>query len=70
MSIETIQQNMKTVLDVIKGYYDLVGVRNLTEDKKKLKKIDKELDRKRNYLLDLLKKAKDSIQEEKKHVQS
>ena len=26
MSIENIQQNMKTVLEVIRGYYDLIEV--------------------------------------------
>ena len=68
MSLETIQQNMKTVLEVITGYHDLIRVRNTTEDKKKLAKVEKELEKKKEYILDLLKKVKDLIEEEKKNV--
>ena len=68
MSIEKIQQNMKSVLEIIKGYHELVGVRNKTEDKKRLKKVDKELEKKREYILDLLSKADKLIEKEKKDV--
>lgn len=68
MSVEKIQQNMKSVLEVIKNYHELVGVRNKTEDKKKLKEVDKELGKKREYILDLLSKADKLIEKEKKDV--
>ncbi len=68
MSIETIQQNMKSVLEVIKGYNELIGIRNTTTDKKKLANVEKEMDKKREYILKLLGKVKDLIEEEKKNV--
>ena len=68
MSIEKIQQNMKSVLEVIRGYHELVGVRNKTTDKKRLKKVNKELDKKREYITDLLSKADKLIEKEKKDV--
>ena len=68
MSIETVQQNMKSVLEIIKNYYDLVQARNTTDNKKKLKKIESELEKKKEYILGLLKKSKEIIEEEKKNV--
>jgi len=68
MSIETIQQNMKSVLEVIKGYNELIGIRNTTTDKKKLANVEREMDKKREYVLKLLGKVKDLIEEEKKNV--
>lgn len=68
MSIETIQQNMKTILEVISGYNELVGVKNMTSDKKKLVKVEGEMKKKREYILKLLGKVKDLIEEEKKNV--
>ena len=68
MSIENVQQNMKTVLEVIRGYYDLIEVKNTTDDKKKLKKVEKELEKKREYILELLGKTDKIIEKEKKNV--
>jgi len=68
MSLERIQQNMKTVLEVIKGYHELIGVKNTTSDKKEIKKIEAELEKKKEYILDLLLKVKELIGEEKKNV--
>ena len=68
MSIENVQQNMKTVLEVIRGYYDLIGVRNTTDDKKKLKKVEKELEKKREYIVGLFEKTDNIIEKEKKNV--
>jgi hypothetical protein len=68
MSLKTIQQNMKSVLEVIRGYHELIGVRNTTVDKKELKKLEKELEKKQEYILSLLEKVKDLIGEEKKDV--
>ena len=59
---------MKSVLEVIRGYHELVGVRNKTTDKKRLKKVNKELDKKREYITDLLSKADKLIEKEKKDV--
>ncbi len=70
MSIESIQQKMSTVLEVIRGYHDLIGLRNTITDKKKLKKIEKELENKKEYILKLLGKVKDLVEDEKKNVQS
>lgn len=70
MSIENIQQNMKTVLEVISGYHELIGVKKTTNDKKKLKKVEKELGKKREYILSLLEKADKLIEKEKKNVSS
>ena len=68
MSIENIHQNMKTVLEVISGYHELIGVRETTKDKKKLVKVEKELLKKREYILSLLEKADKLIEKEKKNV--
>lgn len=65
MSIENIQQNMKTVLEVISGYHELIGVKKTTNDKKKLKKVEKELGKKREYILSLLEKADKLIEKGK-----
>lgn len=68
MALESVQQNMKTVLEVIKGYYDLVGIKKTTKDKTKLAEINDELEKKKEYILNLLIKVKEIIEEEKKNV--
>lgn len=68
MTLESVQQNMKTVLEVIKGYYDLIGIKKMTKDKTKLVEISEEIEKKKEYILSLLAKANESIEEEKKNV--
>lgn len=68
MTTESVQQDMKTILEVIKGYYDLIEAKNRTKDKSKLEEINKELEGKKNYILNLLKNVNDAIEEEKKNV--
>ncbi len=68
MTLESIQQNMKTVLEVIKGYYDLIGIKKRTKDKAKLIELSEELEKKKEYILSLLSQVNESIEEEKKNV--
>ncbi len=68
MGVESVQQNMKTVLEVIRGYYELVEAKARTRDKAKLTEIEDELGKKKDYILSLLKNVNDQIEEEKKNV--
>ena len=70
MSIEIIQQNMDAFLELLRHYDELTETKMKTKDKKELKKIEEDIEKTRNYLLKLVAKVKELVNEERKNVQA
>jgi len=70
MTVEMIQQNMDTFLDLLNHYNELIQTKMKTDDKKKLIKIDEDLEKTMIYLLKLIEKVKNLIKEERENVKA
>ena len=68
MIIEIIQQNMDVFLELLRHYNELTETKMKTKDKKELKKVEEDIEKTRSYLLKLVAKVKELINEERKNV--
>ena len=70
MSLEDLKQNIQSILEAIEKYDSIILHSKEVENKKQLKKINKELEKTKHFILKLSKKLNKLIEHERRKIKA